>query len=210
MAQYARCLKCKKKVMRPAPGQTVCRSCGWTPPPPPPPPKIRKPPLLSCAGCGKRMQPDRGSLPQGAARCRACRGWTGRTARPHGPCADCGAACQGTRCRRCDGSSRRVRPVNDPHITRSRRATAAPGLRPLARAALLHKWMKAGARCRYCGGVATTIDHVVPLVRGGSNHEGNLAPACRTCNSSKGALLVVEWMRKSRALRACGVRVDIH
>jgi 5-methylcytosine-specific restriction endonuclease McrA len=41
-----------------------------------------------------------------------------------------------------------------------------------------------------------TIDHIVPLARGGTNYEGNLTPACRPCNSSKGTLLLVEWRKR--------------
>lgn len=47
--------------------------------------------------------------------------------------------------------------------------------------------------CAYCGGVATEIDHVVPLSRGGGNEMTNLAPACRRCNSSKGNRSLEEW-----------------
>lgn len=36
-----------------------------------------------------------------------------------------------------------------------------------------------------CTGVATTKDHKIPLIRGGTNHPSNLQPACRECNSSK-------------------------
>lgn len=39
-------------------------------------------------------------------------------------------------------------------------------------------------------------DHVVPLSRGGSNSIGNIVAACRSCNSSKSAMLLVEWNRK--------------
>ena len=42
-----------------------------------------------------------------------------------------------------------------------------------------------GGRCWMCGAVADTIDHVIPLARGGSNHPANLRPACRSCNSVK-------------------------
>ena len=43
-------------------------------------------------------------------------------------------------------------------------------------------------KCVYCDAVEDlTLDHVVPLSRGGSNEVGNLVTACRTCNSSKGA-----------------------
>jgi len=48
-----------------------------------------------------------------------------------------------------------------------------------------------GARCRYCGQRAKlrdlTVDHVVPLARGGSNSLTNLALSCRSCNGAKGS-----------------------
>lgn len=55
--------------------------------------------------------------------------------------------------------------------------------------------------CSYCGQKsALTMDHVIPLVRGGRHAIGNLAPACEYCNKSKGRLLVMEW--RMRALEA--------
>jgi hypothetical protein len=39
--------------------------------------------------------------------------------------------------------------------------------------------------CRYCGGSATTADHVVPKSKGGSDAMSNLVAACRSCNSGK-------------------------
>ena len=45
-----------------------------------------------------------------------------------------------------------------------------------------------GHACVYCGARSDlTLDHVVPLSKGGSNELENLATACRPCNSSKGA-----------------------
>lgn len=42
--------------------------------------------------------------------------------------------------------------------------------------------------CAYCGSTESlTLDHVVPLARGGSHAIENLVAACRTCNSRKGA-----------------------
>lgn len=40
--------------------------------------------------------------------------------------------------------------------------------------------------CVYCGKKANTVDHIIPLTKGGSNYIHNLAPACNSCNSSKG------------------------
>lgn len=43
-------------------------------------------------------------------------------------------------------------------------------------------------RCHLCNRRhADTIDHIVPVAWGGSDHPANLKPACRSCNSSKGA-----------------------
>jgi 5-methylcytosine-specific restriction endonuclease McrA len=51
--------------------------------------------------------------------------------------------------------------------------------------------------CQYCGGlfpaVELTMDHVVPLARGGKSTRGNIVPACKDCNSRKKYLLPMEW-----------------
>jgi hypothetical protein len=39
--------------------------------------------------------------------------------------------------------------------------------------------------CVYCGQPSTAIDHIEPVVRGGSDRWDNLAPICKVCNSSK-------------------------
>jgi 5-methylcytosine-specific restriction endonuclease McrA len=59
--------------------------------------------------------------------------------------------------------------------------------------------------CIYCGGQGGTVDHVIPLARGGHHAEGNLVPACRSCNTSKAGRLLAEWRylppHRSRAPR---------
>ena len=42
-----------------------------------------------------------------------------------------------------------------------------------------------GDKCAYCGCPPETMDHVVPLSRGGKHTKSNVVPACRSCNSSK-------------------------
>jgi 5-methylcytosine-specific restriction endonuclease McrA len=42
-----------------------------------------------------------------------------------------------------------------------------------------------GASCYLCGGTATSLDHVVPMARGGVNRPENLKPVCVPCNSRK-------------------------
>lgn len=39
--------------------------------------------------------------------------------------------------------------------------------------------------CQYCGGVAESIDHVVPRSRGGEHIWENVVAACKRCNSQK-------------------------
>lgn len=50
-----------------------------------------------------------------------------------------------------------------------------------------------GGRCRYCSARADTIDHRIPLARGGSALPANLVPACRSCNSRKRIKTEREW-----------------
>ena len=60
-------------------------------------------------------------------------------------------------------------------------------------------WQKriARGRCPFCGAQGSpkklTLDHVLPLVRGGKSTRGNCVPACKECNSRKQHLLPVEW-----------------
>jgi len=41
-------------------------------------------------------------------------------------------------------------------------------------------------RCGWCGGIATTADHIVPRAAGGSDTLDNLQACCAWCNKSKG------------------------
>ena len=51
--------------------------------------------------------------------------------------------------------------------------------------------------CHYCGGTfppaELTMDHLVPLARGGRSSRGNVVAACKECNNRKRYLLPVEW-----------------
>lgn len=50
--------------------------------------------------------------------------------------------------------------------------------------------------CHYCGkkvgADALTMDHVVPVARGGTSTKGNVVPACAACNATKKYLTPAE------------------
>lgn len=81
--------------------------------------------------------------------------------------------------------------------------------RERARARVLRasQWWKrrvADGRCFYCGRLvgarALTMDHRVPLARGGRSVRGNVVAACKTCNTKKQSLVPVEWAEYLRSL----------
>ena len=51
--------------------------------------------------------------------------------------------------------------------------------------------------CHYCRRRVPpkelTMDHIVPLVRGGKSTKSNVAPCCKACNSRKKSLVPSEW-----------------
>jgi two-component system phosphate regulon sensor histidine kinase PhoR len=51
--------------------------------------------------------------------------------------------------------------------------------------------------CHYCGQPTLpkelTMDHIVPIARGGKSTKGNIVPACKACNNKKKQLLPMEW-----------------
>jgi len=51
--------------------------------------------------------------------------------------------------------------------------------------------------CYYCrrevGRNDVTMDHIVPVSRGGKSKKGNVVPACKMCNNRKKSLLPIEW-----------------
>ncbi|MBI5656458.1 MAG: HNH endonuclease [Geobacter sp.] len=51
--------------------------------------------------------------------------------------------------------------------------------------------------CHWCGNSFAadelTLDHIVPVIRGGKSSRGNVVPACKECNSKKKYLLPLEW-----------------
>jgi 5-methylcytosine-specific restriction protein A len=60
-------------------------------------------------------------------------------------------------------------------------------------------WMNQVNRgiCYYCGREVgrndVTMDHIVPISRGGRSKKGNVVPACKMCNNRKKSMLPIEW-----------------
>ena len=62
----------------------------------------------------------------------------------------------------------------------------------------------AAGTCYYCGKVFKpgdlTMDHIVPLARGGRSTKDNLVACCKECNTRKKTLLPMEWEEYMRNL----------
>ncbi len=78
----------------------------------------------------------------------------------------------------------------DAHVARERKRA-----RELRKTAWWRNLCAAG-RCHYCGRETTpeqlTMDHIVPVARGGMSRRGNVVPCCPACNRDKGCLTPVE------------------
>ena len=67
--------------------------------------------------------------------------------------------------------------------------------------------------CVYCGTpYASTVDHVIPQMRGGTDSPDNLVSACLSCNSAKGSSAIGDFLaRKVRQGAApTAVEPDLH
>jgi len=51
--------------------------------------------------------------------------------------------------------------------------------------------------CLYCGRKFSsrelTMDHIIPISRGGKTTKGNVTTCCKECNNAKKQLLPMEW-----------------
>ena len=74
---------------------------------------------------------------------------------------------------------------------------------------IIEVYERDGYTCTYCGSTEDlTIDHIVPLSKGGSHRPENLCVACRSCNSSKGAKNLGRWIRWKARMAGVGVLRD--
>ena len=87
--------------------------------------------------------------------------------------------------------------------------------RERARQLRASQWWKrriSDGMCHYCrqrvGIRALTMDHIVPLGRGGRSARGNVVAACKSCNTKKQSLVPVEWEEYLRRLEGPGSAVE--
>ena len=80
--------------------------------------------------------------------------------------------------------------VSDEEIRRERRKARE------LRASQWWKRRRSAGVCHYCGNKfpphALTMDHIVPLARGGKSARGNVVAACKECNNKKKHSLVMD------------------
>ncbi len=76
---------------------------------------------------------------------------------------------------------------------------------PLTRRAV---FARDGGACAYCGGAATSLDHVVPRSRGGAHSWDNVVAACGRCNHVKADRNVADlgWRLRRAPAQPTGVR----
>ncbi len=59
--------------------------------------------------------------------------------------------------------------------------------------------------CHYCKAVfppkELTMDHLIPVSRGGKSEKFNLVPSCKECNTKKKQLLPAEWDEYMKTLQ---------
>lgn len=73
--------------------------------------------------------------------------------------------------------------VSDEQIRRERQKARE------LRASQWWKRKRAAGICHHCGAKFApgdlTMDHLVPIIRGGKSTKGNVVPSCKTCNSAR-------------------------
>ncbi len=82
-------------------------------------------------------------------------------------------------------------PADDEHIKREKAKARE------LRSSSWWKRRRSSGICHYCGrkfkATELTMDHLIPLARGGRSIHANVVPACKDCNNKKKYLLPMEW-----------------
>lgn len=84
-------------------------------------------------------------------------------------------------------------------LSTAKRRALKYGNTPLDEMLTSTEWLailaEANGHCAYCDKEAKlTLDHVIPLSKGGKHSKDNVVPACGHCNDSKGIKTLEEWV----------------
>ena len=89
--------------------------------------------------------------------------------------------------------------------------------RSIARELRDSQWWKrqlAKGHCYYCGRSTLpkelTMDHIVPVSRGGRSTKSNVVPCCKACNNAKKQLLPMEWEQYLKQFDRCDSWCQLH
>jgi 5-methylcytosine-specific restriction endonuclease McrA len=103
---------------------------------------------------------------------------------PRFACLDCGTITTQSRCPVCFQKKIASQPNFIRRKTTSQRGYDSSWQKIRLKVLAKHKFI-----CYYCGtalvGSDATVDHLLPLSRGGTSEEKNLVASCRSCNSKK-------------------------
>ena len=77
---------------------------------------------------------------------------------------------------------------------------AGQGSKWIRREKRLAIYLRDGMQCGWCHstveeGGALTLDHLIPVSKGGGNEETNLITSCGVCNTRRGNLSQAQWIR---------------
>lgn len=104
-------------------------------------------------------------------------------------------------------SYRKRNPGKDAVNVQNRRAKLKNAGGKIKTAEVLELYEKQKGRCALCGIRISksgknkyNMDHIIPLVKGGSNWISNIQLTCRPCNQSKGPLDPIEFAQKNGKL----------
>ena len=93
-------------------------------------------------------------------------------------------------------------PADEEHIQKERRKAQE------MRKSQWWKNRRASNKCYYCKqsfpAKELTMDHLIPLARGGFTTKSNLVPSCKSCNTQKSYLLPIEWEEYLQQLKNKG------
>ena len=126
-------------------------------------------------------------LAEGLKWCNGCAMWVSTSDDPM----------SNSRCRACNNRRARKELKTNVQRRKERRQHSRTGKRHSAKISVAVQDFAIASTeglCKYCGELAMTFDHVIPVSKGGSADADNIVLACVSCNSSKGNKDLNVWL----------------